>query len=184
MPEIALQPFHLHAVDVAVVRRVVRGDGIEPDEVDAAIGERVVIGTEVLAIHAAVVERIRGIGMRPRADDPVVIMIARYRPHGRAKGLCFCRVQIEVRPRIRFGLAHGVAYEIAAHQDERRAERVRHSTKAAKAIDVLRGDVRVGRMHEGERPGLRLAHQPEINGRGRRRRRSPERAAGTKPVGH
>lgn len=39
---------------------------------------------------------------------------------------------MEVRPGTRFGPAHGVAYEIAAHEDECRAERLRHSTKAAK----------------------------------------------------
>jgi len=38
MSEIPLEPFHLHAVDVAVVRGVVGRDGIEPDEVNAAIG--------------------------------------------------------------------------------------------------------------------------------------------------
>ena len=42
----AFEPFHLHAVDVAVIRRVVGGDGIEPDEMDAAIGALVVVGTE------------------------------------------------------------------------------------------------------------------------------------------
>ena len=50
--EVALEPRQLQAVDVAVVVLVVDVDGVQPDEVHAAARERVVVGSEVVVVHA------------------------------------------------------------------------------------------------------------------------------------
>ena len=81
---ITREPRKLQAIHATEVRRIIRLHRVEPDEVHAAVVERVILGAEVVSVHATVVERMRFGHVRPALDDAEMIMVARHRPVRRA----------------------------------------------------------------------------------------------------
>ena len=83
--QVALEPGELEAVDVSVVPLVIDVHGVEPHEVHAAAGERVVVGAAIVVVH-----------LRGRTADasaltcdlprsmPKILVVARHREHRRS----------------------------------------------------------------------------------------------------
>lgn len=147
------QPGELQGVDAAVVGGIVGLDGIEPDEVHAAVVEGVVVGAQVVVVHAAVVERMRGGHAGAAGDDAEEVVVAGHGVVWCAQ-LHFPHEQLEVTAGTRLLLARRVANQVAGQQREGRVDGIGDGDEPTGPTDNAGIDVRVGGVDEAERSRL------------------------------